>query len=281
MLRHAILLAVVTPLAAQPAPPILEGVVTSGGKPVPRAEVGVVDGVRRALTGPDGRYRIADIGPGRYPVFARAIGYRPVTSSVNVSGDSVTRLDFELQPEALALPDLKVEARFAKPARLAHTTRYDDFYRRRRAGFGTFLTRDDIDAATALRTFELLRGIPGIKVAWNPPGVPGTEVRFARCPNFPPKISIWIDGNRQHYFVRDPGGAAVMPGGGRSVALDSQVQAKAEAYRSWLELLDGVRPGEIEAMEIFRGVGQIPAEFLDDSCAAVVIWTREGGRQAR
>jgi hypothetical protein len=29
-------------------------------------------------------------------------------------------------------------------------------------------------------------------------------------------------------------------------------------------------------MEIFRGVAQIPAEFLDDSCAAVAIWTRDG-----
>jgi len=31
-------------------------------------------------------------------------------------------------------------------------------------------------------------------------------------------------------------------------------------------------------MEIFRGVSQIPVEFLDDNCAAVVIWTREGGK---
>jgi hypothetical protein len=38
--------------------------------------------------------------------------------------------------------------------------------------------------------------------------------------------------------------------------------------------LDDVLPSQIEAMEIFRGPAEMPAEFLDDSCAAIAIWTR-------
>jgi hypothetical protein len=35
-----------------------------------------------------------------------------------------------------------------------------------------------------------------------------------------------------------------------------------------------VSPATIVGVEVYRGVAQLPAEFLDDACAAVVIWTR-------
>jgi hypothetical protein len=54
---------------------------------------------------------------------------------------------------------------------------------------------------------------------------------------------------------------------------------RSDAWGAWIELFDVVRPGEIEAIEVFRGLSQMPAEFrTHDSCAAVAIWTREGGR---
>ena len=40
------------------------------------------------------------------------------------------------------------------------------------------------------------------------------------------------------------------------------------------EALEYLRPSDIEMIEVYRGVGQIPGEFLVDSCAAIVIWTR-------
>ena len=38
--------------------------------------------------------------------------------------------------------------------------------------------------------------------------------------------------------------------------------------------LRGVHPLSVEAMEVYTGVAQIPAEFLEDACAVIVIWTR-------
>ncbi|MBL8988586.1 MAG: carboxypeptidase regulatory-like domain-containing protein [Gemmatimonadetes bacterium] len=255
----------------------LRGTVRSGDRVLPSAEVGVVDGFVRALTNDSGRYTLTSLTSGRLHVFARAVGFLPAYAVV-AGTDTAGVVDFVLTPSAVELPELKVESRFAKPARLAHTSKYDEFYRRRRTGAGTFLTRDEIEKATAVRSFELLRGIAGVQVAWNPPGVPGTSVKFARCANFPPKISVWIDGQKQPFLVGGPQGTsgAAMPGARNSGPNRGTVE---DVWRSWLELFDAVGPNDIEAMEVFRGVSQIPAEYLDDSCAAVVIWTRDGGRR--
>jgi hypothetical protein len=218
--------------------------------------------------GPDGGFTLDGIAPGRSTFFVRAIGYRWVTAVLTLSPGDTLDQTFRLEPAVLTLPEVRVEARWAKPARLAHTTKYDDFYRRRKAGHGTFLTRDRIDAANALRSFELLRGVSGVKVSWNPPGVPGTEVRFPRCTDFPPKVSVWVDGNEIFYRPPPP-----EPGDRDSLSWRSN------AWGAWIELFDVVRPSDIEAIEVFRGLSQMPAEFRGhDSCAAVAIWTREGGR---
>lgn len=53
--------------------------------------------VRRATTGPDGRYVVADLEPGLYNVAAAFIGFRRGNQpSVNVRGE--TTVDFELEP---------------------------------------------------------------------------------------------------------------------------------------------------------------------------------------
>lgn len=33
-------------------------------------------------------------------------------------------------------------------------------------------------------------------------------------------------------------------------------------------------PAQVEMIEVYTGPAQMPAEFLDDSCAAIAIWTR-------
>ena len=39
-------------------------------------------------------------------------------------------------------------------------------------------------------------------------------------------------------------------------------------------VLELVPPTAIQAIEVYRGVAQIPAEFLDDACAVIAIWTK-------
>ncbi|RMH14199.1 MAG: hypothetical protein D6701_11515, partial [Gemmatimonadetes bacterium] len=42
--------------------------------------------------------------------------------------------------------------------------------------------------------------------------------------------------------------------------------------------LDLIRPEDIEAIEVYRGASEVPAEFggSDAGCGAIVIWTRRG-----
>jgi hypothetical protein len=260
-----------TPAASQAQTAALHGrVLSTDDKPLAAAEVGVVDGHLIVASGPDGRYNLGGIAPGRSTIFVRAIGHRWATTVLVLTAGETLEQTFRLEPAVLTLPEVTVEAKWAKPARLAHTTKYDDFYRRRKAGHGTFLTRDRIDAANALRSFELLRGVNGVKVTWNPPGVPGTEVRFPRCTDFPPKVTVWLDGNELVYRPPPP------------VPNDwGKLKWRADAWGAWIELFDVVRPSDIEAIEVFRGLSQMPAEFRTvEACAAVAIWTRDGGRSA-
>lgn len=270
-------------LAAQTLQSVVVGsVVGPDGRPIVGAEVGIVDVSVLGRADGLGRFKFVSDRSGRVSIFARAVGYRPVVRQVDlVLGDTI-EVHLSLTPVAVVLPELSTEALWGKPARLAHTSKFDDFYRRRRMGFGTFFDRDDIERSTALRSFELLRGVSGVQVAWNPPGVPGTTVRFARCTEFPPRIGVWLDGNKLPFRPPNPppgaSGATTPEEGARSTNIDKMLTWKQQTWSMWLELFDFVRPSEIEAMEVYRGVGQIPAEFRDDSCAAVVIWTRQGGR---
>ncbi|MFC1791075.1 hypothetical protein ACFL0I_01235, partial [Gemmatimonadota bacterium] len=42
---------------------------------------------------------------------------------------------------------------------------------------------------------------------------------------------------------------------------------------------DAVSPASVEGIEIYRGLGTVPAEFLnpDAVCGVIAIWTRRGG----
>jgi hypothetical protein len=87
-------------------------------------------------------------------------------------------------------------------------------------------------------------------------------------------VSVWVDGWRQRYpeipeEARNAARTKRMTASGflRSTGPDTLGMALGN-------LLERVLPSQIELMEVYKGASQIPAEFLDDSCAAVVMWTR-------
>jgi hypothetical protein len=81
-------------------------------RPVPGARVTVFPGGRGAVTDAAGRYAVREVRPGRYRVTVRALGYREaVRDSVLLPGGQTTVLDFRLQPEAVPLEEIAVEAR--------------------------------------------------------------------------------------------------------------------------------------------------------------------------
>lgn len=223
-------------------------------KPIEGAEIRIVGGGPSVLSSLAGTFRIFVARSRQILVQVRRPGYRAELLVLDREWSGTVLL----QPGVFELPEIKVTARYAKPARYAGTAKYDDYFRRRRIGFGQFISREDIERGNPFRTIEILQAQPGIRTSIHAPGAAyGSVVAFARCNEYPPKINVYIDGRKLM-----PEGAPSTSGSTGSVG----------------EMLDRIPPGDIELIEIFRGPGELPGEFSDGNCGAISIWTRWAGR---
>lgn len=217
---------------------VVSGVVTdSAGRAVAGAQIHVVGDSAFATTDQRGRFRLP-LSPGSHVLRVRGIGFRSVVLSVVVDS-SRTRVEPLVMASldaagAVRLPEIAVEAE-SPPEYL---TRAIDrgFLDRRRLGFGSFLTRDQFDRYLPVYTADILRNIPGVRVVY---GMGGPRVSFSRCSR---GVGVWVNGVR----IRVPDHNAA---------------------------LGLVHPDEVAAIEVYRSVAQIPAEYHEGSCAAIVIWT--------
>ena len=242
LLLGSLLAVSAAPLGAQTAVRIFRGQVTDSlGVPIPFAEVAILSTGLRVVADSQGLFRIANVPAGLHAVIVRSIGWKPLLFLIRM-GDNEERIGrIGLEPAPQQLPELTVEGgKFAKPPEYALTHRYDDFFRRRAVRAGTFRLRGAPEWSSAMHTADLLRNIPGVHVSFGPGG---SSVEFARCRGFGAKVAVWIDGAR--------------------VMTDNPNEA-----------LSYLRPSDVEAIEVYRGIGQLPGEFLVDACAAIVIWTR-------
>ena len=246
-LLAALLAAAGAPLAAQGAKPgtarILRGQVTDSlGFPVPLAEVAILGSGLSAVADSEGLFRITDVPIGLHAVIVRSIGWKPYFFFIRMGENEELVGRIGMVPAPQQLPEIIVQGRrFAKPPEYAFTHRYDGFFQRRLAHSGTFRLRSDPVFQSAFHAGDLLRDIPGVRVSFGMGGVP--MVTFTRCRGSNTKVSVWIDGFRT--IASDPN-----------------------------EALSWIRASEVEMIEVYRGLGEIPGEFMNDECAAIVIWTR-------
>ena len=96
-----------------------------------------------------------------------------------------------------------------------------------------------VDARNAQKSEDLLRMVTGVRIRYRG-NVP--YVQFLRCP----QVNVYIDGIRSH-----------------------------DGYRDYAAL----SPLDIEAIEVYHGMAQVPPEFSPrpNDCAAIVVWTRWHG----
>lgn len=253
-------------------------VVDPFGKPIEGAEVRVIGTSLSVLTSAAGSFRIFAPRVRETLVQLRRPGYR--AQLLKTEGDWSGKV--LLQPGVFELPEIQVTARYAKPATYAGTAKYDDYFRRRRIGFGQFISREDIERRNPLRTIEILQAQPGIRTSIHPPGAAyGSVVAFARCNEYPPKINVYIDGRKLMPEVApSTSGSTESPLAflSRQNVSDAELMTRRRTYGSVGEMLDRIPPGDIELIEIFRGPGELPGEFNDGNCGAISIWTRWAGR---
>jgi|KBSSwiStaDraftv2_1062776.scaffolds.fasta_scaffold28823_7 carboxypeptidase family protein len=249
-------------------------VVDPFGNPIEGTEVRVVGTTLSAMSSAAGTFRIFAPRARQTLVQLRRPGYR--AQLLKLDGDWSGRV--LLEPGVFELPEIKVTGRYAKPARYAGTTKYDDYFRRRRIGFGQFISREEIEQRNPFRTVDLFQARAGIKTSINPPGAAyGSVVAFARCHESPPKINVYIDGRKLLGESSSLAGSVSVVQSTRGSG-DAELGARRLAMASVGEMLDRIPPGDIELIEIFRGPGELPGEFNDGNCGAISIWTRWAGR---
>jgi hypothetical protein len=199
----------------------------------------------REYAGTGGRFRFPAVPPGAYELRVRRLGYQSTTRRVVLDAGQRLDLDVALERFPHVLTEVVVEGR-----RLKVPARYEAVYARAARGWGRFFTRLDIERLNPLDLTSLFATVPGVDFI-------GGRICFKRCQATlteggpvrrcsPSKhVQVYVDGVR------------MTRGSGEADAV-----------------LRMVHPLSVEAMELYTGVAQIPAEFLEDACAIIAIWTR-------
>lgn len=184
-----------------------------------------------------GEFTLRAPRPGMFRLAAGGVGYRETESlAFELEADDSIEVVFRLSPGAVLLDPLEVVASARRrPGWL------EDFRRRaERGAFGWFATRAEIERLRPVRTTELLRAVPGIRL------VPGRGAGYAVRGRGGCVPAVYLDGVR-------------LPGGAGSIDL-------------WTS------PSSLEGIEVYHGTA-VPAEFSrpGSACGAVLLWSRMGG----
>lgn len=230
--------------AAPTAPPadtadyatVMGLVVDSLGNPISDADVSVVGGPQRAVTDLAGRFLLDFLAPGVRVFRVRAPGFKPRLWNLSLKPGQIAEGTVALERYSYVLPEVTVVGQAAPGA--AAPARLQGFYRRRNLPVGTFLDRKAIDQRRPFYVADLFDMIPGVRVRRDPNRAGQVVVEFQRCPD----VALFIDGGR---IGGDIG--------------------------SGLALVD---PGDVEAIEVYKGTAQVPPEFGVNTCGAIAVWTR-------
>lgn len=233
--------AVAQPASAQARHGALGGTLRSEGTraPVPNAVIEIASLRLRTMSDSLGQYQLVGVAPGEARVELRALGFHPVVAVVLIRIDTLSRLDVAMRPTPMPVVDVSAEVTV-----LRGNERMRGFHDRRAAGFGRFLTREEIERRPVTETKELLRGMPGVRLV-------GNRVQMAAAMSSPRCVV--------QYF------------------LDAVHIAGAP-----VDFLSQFRPRDIEGLEVYRGPAETPPEFSRGgaSCGVIVIWSRTpGGRR--
>lgn len=208
------------------------------GEPLRGASV-FLDGTGMGgLTDAAGMLRLDGLPPGPSDLSVRYLGYASARKIVRLMRGQTSRITVALEPEPIPLAEVSVRVRASPGVRRLVAV---GFYRRMEHGPGSFITRSEIEERNPARSSELLRTVPGIRLI--PTAFSDYRAAMVRSsiPGRQCPIQYVIDG---------------MP---------------AFAFR-----IDDVPPGDIEALEIYRGSSEIPPSFNRGTalCGVIVIWTR-------
>jgi hypothetical protein len=231
------------------------------GSPVDAAVVTLEDERGRTISGvltdSAGTFLIRAPEGGTYRLRAERIGYRTTTAPPirMIAGDSI-QVEFRISTSAVFLAPVTVTAvrrpwweRTAPPMMWGFYERKEHF---ERLGTGRFLEREQLEQFEGLPIWSLLSRMPGVRIQNSDAGQYAV-LRGGLASVRPCQPEYYVDGNRMKLLQPDD------PDFSRSDIIDSVIAVSL-----------------IEAIEIYTGASQLPADFggTSGNCGVVVIWTR-------
>jgi hypothetical protein len=209
----------------------------SAGTPVVAAQVTAAGQV--VIADSTGRFHFSALPIGQLIVHTRRLGFQPSDVQIELVDGRLDSLVVELHALPLNLPGVTTSAEEELRRRMP------DFYRHKQSRNGRFFERRDIVASRVTRTSDLLRRLPGVRIATDRNG--RSQLRMGRT------------------------------GSGRDCPPDFYV----DNVRTQGLNVDDIPPADIEAMEVYNGPSGLPPEynnrFGNPGCGTVVIWTRLPG----
>jgi hypothetical protein len=225
--------------------------------PIPNVRVTVLarDGstLARAETDRTGTFEFSIRKRSGVKIQAARFGYVSNTTPIlYFDNRGYFQVEVRLDPDAILLAPLEVIAWSERP----ENAMLEGFHRRQETGLGTFITREEFEKRKPSLVTDLLKEVPGLDVASTGSGT-RPVVRIERAGNRDCTTQIFVDGflvNRRLMGIKGNG------------FIDFRID-------------DAVSPASVEGIEIYKGLGTIPAEFLnpDAVCGVIAIWTRRGG----
>ena len=189
----------------------------------------------------DGSFTLMAPGPGTYLIGVDRLGYRgKIDGAIELGEGGFLQVDFFLVAAPIEIEGIVAEA---ERRRVNAFLENQGFYRRKKAQAGWFMTPEEIAEEPLFDTADLIRTAPFVE----------RVDRFGR------------------------GASIVMWGRGRYGRCTPSVMVDALPLPPGVDINDFVLPEDVLALEVYRGVAQIPLEWGGfESCGVILLWTRWG-----
>jgi hypothetical protein len=192
----------------------------------------------RARTAADGSFQLPLRAAGTVRIQAQRTGYRTtLTDALPVASREAVEVEVRLSATAVAMEPLRVTARVEPPKR--RNLELNGFYERERRGIGRFVRREEIERHGDFTLAQSLSRMPGAVVQYV-----GVH-QYIYFPRSGCRPWVYLDGSR---MIVDRG----------------------------QDINSIVSPNQVEAMEVFIGPSEVPAEYAAGrgACGVVLIWTK-------
>jgi hypothetical protein len=245
-IRAAGLLCLLVLTGAQAHAQVVHGTVVHAGSERPVQDVALFlrqDGrvVAQSVTDTTGTFWMKAPRIGTYEILAERIGFTAVSSPLELKLSEQVEVSLRLDVAAVPLEPLTVKVRSYYDLGLL-TEFYERMARNERLGTGRFITRDQIDERRALDVSDLLRTFAPVNVHRQRAGLAYVTLRGGTAGECHPRV--FLNGTLANRNDR--------------------------AYVDEL-----VSPHDLEGVEIYRGLAQLPGMYHDvTGCGVILLWTR-------